>query len=299
MKAHSDKVADAAPECTGEAEISQRALDSFAATGNPRLRQVMQRLVHHLHAFVSEVELSEEEWMTGIAFLTATGQACDGKVRQEFILLSDVLGVSMLVDAINHRSSGAATESTVFGPFYMPDMPERRYGEDMALTAGEPALVEGRVLDCEGRPIPGAILDVWQTAANGMYSGQDGNQPWGNLRGRYRSDIQGRFAIRTLVPVSYPIPTDGPVGRMLEATGRHPWRPAHLHFMISAPGYRQVVTHLFNEGDPYLDSDAVFGVKHSLCVAYQPCPADDPLAVAFGFQGSFHHACHDFVLEST
>lgn len=297
MNTQGDKPVAAASERLNEARISQKVIDSFAGTDDLRLRRIMQRLVHHLHTFVSEVELSEEEWRAGIDFLTATGQACDGKVRQEFILLSDVLGVSMLVDAINHRASEAASESTVLGPFYIPGMPERGYGEDMALTAGEPALVQGRVLDCAGQPLPGAVLDVWQTAANGMYSGQDADQPSANLRGRYRCDAQGRFAIRTLVPVSYPIPTDGPVGRLLEVSGRHPWRPAHLHFMIAAPGYRQLVTHLFNEEDPYLDSDAVFGVKDSLRVAYRLRSADDPLAAEFGLQGSFHHACHDFVLE--
>lgn len=297
MKVRGDQRMAAAPSRTGEADISQKVIDSFALTRDPRLQRIMQRLVHHLHAFVSEMELTEAEWRAGIEFLTATGQACDGKVRQEFILLSDVLGVSMLVDAINHRSSAAASESTVLGPFYIPGMPERGYGEDMALTPGEPALVQGRVLDCQGQPLPGAILDVWQTASNGMYSGQDTHQPSGNLRGRYRCDAQGRFAIRTLVPVSYPIPTDGPVGRLLQATGRHPWRPAHLHFMIDAPGYRQLVTHLFNQQDPYLDSDAVFGVKDSLRIAYQLRSGDDPLAAEFALQGSFHHACHDFVLE--
>lgn len=297
MTVQDNKQMGAALERTGGAGISQRAIGSFAATSDPRLNQIMQRLLHHLHAFVTEVELSETEWRSGIDFLTATGQACDGKVRQEFILLSDVLGVSMLVDAINHRAIQPASESTVLGPFYIPDMPERDYGENMALTSGKPALVQGRVLDCTGQPLSRAVLDVWQTAANGMYSGQDAGQPLGNLRGRYRSDDQGRFAIRTLIPVSYQIPTDGPVGRLLEVTGRHPWRPAHLHFMITAPGYRQLVTHLFDKDDPYLDSDAVFGVKDSLLVAYEFRSADDPLAAEYGFEDGFHHVYYDFVLE--
>ncbi|MCY1299795.1 Hydroxyquinol 1,2-dioxygenase [compost metagenome] len=281
-----------------EAKITAQAVNSFARTADPRLKQLIKGLVRHLHAFVNEVELTEEEWFAAIQFLTDTGHKCDGLVRQEFILLSDVLGVSMLVDAINHRSEHAATESTVFGPFYIAGMPERVYGENMALTPGEPALVHGRVLDAERRPIAGATLDIWQTAANGMYSGQDPEQPRGNLRGRYRTDTDGRFAIRTILPVSYPIPTDGPVGRLLDATGRHPWRPAHLHFMVDAPGQRRLVTHLFNHDDPYLQSDAVFGVKGSLQVEYRLCSAADELAERFGFAAPFRAAHYDFVLEA-
>lgn len=282
---------------TPESKITAQAIASFAAAPNPRVRQLVQNLVRHLHAFASEVELTEAEWFEGIRFLTETGQMCDGLVRQEFILLSDVTGLSMLVDAINHRCADTVTESTVFGPFYIAGMPERAHGENMAFSPGVPALVSGRVLDEQGAPIAGATLDVWQTAENGMYSGQDTDQPHGNLRGRYRTDAEGRYAIRTIIPVSYPIPTDGPVGRLLEATGRHPWRPAHLHFMIEAQGRRTLVTHLFNHDDPYLDSDAVFGVKDSLRVAYQPCTADHPLAGEFDFPGDFRLAEYDFVLE--
>lgn len=280
-----------------ETRITGQVLQSFEATPDARLRQLMQALVRHVHAFVSEVELSEQEWFEGIRFLTETGQKCDGRIRQEFILLSDVLGVSMLVDAINHRYSQEATATTVFGPFYIAGMPERGYGENMALTAGEPVLVQGRVFDTLGRPLVGACLDVWQCAANGMYSGQDLGQAEGNLRGRYHSDEQGRYAIRATLPVSYPIPTDGPVGQLLNATARHPWRPAHLHFMIDAPGHRRLVTHLFNDGDPYLDSDAVFGVKDALRVEYRSCGKDDPLAARFGFDSAFRVADYDFVLE--
>lgn len=282
---------------TAEAKISAQAVKSFGDTPSPRVREIIQSLVKHVHDFVSDVELTEDEWMQGIQFLTDTGKMCDGVIRQEFILLSDVLGISMLVDAINHRNSGNVTESTVFGPFYVPGMPERQYGENMAMTPGVPALVEGRVLDIAGRPIPGACLDVWQTAENGMYSGQDSLQPLENLRGRYHADDDGRYAIRTIIPVSYPIPTDGPVGRLLQATGRHPWRPAHLHFMVSAPGCGTLVTHLFNEGDPYLESDAVFGVKDSLKVFYQKCFKGHPKAIEFGFSDEFCLASYDFVLQ--
>jgi catechol 1,2-dioxygenase len=280
-----------------EAKISAQAVAAFANTPNPRLRQVLQGLVRHLHAFASEVELTEAEWLEGIRFLTDTGKMCDGVVRQEFILLSDVIGLSMLVDAVNHRASEAATETTVFGPFYMAGMPQRGHGENMAFTPGEPALVVGRVLDADGRPIADAVLDVWQTADNGMYSGQDPDQPLTNLRGRYRTDEAGRFAIRTIIPVSYPIPTDGPVGRLLQASDRHPWRPAHLHFMVKAAGHRSLVTHLFNHDDPYLESDVVFGVKDSLKVVYQPCRQDHPLAARYAISGPFSLASYDFVLE--
>ncbi|MFQ6590968.1 MULTISPECIES: intradiol ring-cleavage dioxygenase [Pseudomonas] len=279
-----------------EATLSEKALASFNATPDARLREIVQSLVRHVHGFAQEVELTELEWLAGIRFLTSTGQKCDGLVRQEFILLSDVLGLSMLVDAINHRAQHTVTESTVLGPFFIEGMPSRKYGENIAFTPGEAALVTGQVAGSDGLPIADATLDVWQTASNGMYSGQDTEQPTGNLRGRYRTDSQGRYAIRTVLPVSYPIPTDGPVGQLLSATGRHPWRPAHLHFMIQAQGYRTLVTHLFNHDDPYLDSDAVFGVKDSLRVVYRPCAASHPLGQEFGFGGAFRHAAYDFVL---
>ncbi|WP_223533993.1 MULTISPECIES: dioxygenase [unclassified Pseudomonas] len=281
-----------------ESLISQQAVNSFNDAPNARYRQIMQSLVRHLHAFVSEVELTEQEWFEGIGFLTDTGHKCDGLVRQEFILLSDTLGISMLVDAINHRHSAMTTETTVFGPFYIDGMPDREFGENMAFTAGETALVRGRVVDTHGNALAGAVLDVWQTAENGMYSGQDTEQPFGNLRGRYRTDADGCFAIRTIVPVAYPIPTDGPVGRMLDAANRHAWRPAHLHFMIDVPGYRKLVTHLFNHDDPYLASDAVFGVKQSLQVIYEDLNTHDDVSARLGMEVPFKRACYEFVMES-
>jgi catechol 1,2-dioxygenase len=280
-----------------ETLITAKAIASFDDTPSDRLRYVIKSMVCHLHAFAQDVELTEEEWFDGIRFLTATGKKCDGLVRQEFILLSDVTGLSMLVDAMSHRADSEVTESTVFGPFYIEGMPDRGYGENMAYTYGKPALITGRVLNHVGLPLPHATLDIWQTAANGMYSGQDTEQPVGNLRGRYRTDSLGRYAIRTIVPVSYPIPTDGPVGQLLAATARHPWRPAHLHFMIKAEGYRTLVTHLFNDGDPYLDSDAVFGVKDSLRVAYEPYDSDYPLTAELDIATGVQHAQYDFVLE--
>ncbi|AIG01943.1 hydroxyquinol 1,2-dioxygenase [Pseudomonas fluorescens] len=281
-----------------EAQISRQVLSSFDKTPDARLKQIMHSLVRHVHGFVRDVELTEREWLDGIRFLTETGHKCDGLVRQEFILLSDTLGVSMLVDAINHRHSADATQTTVFGPFYIEGMPERAFGENMAFTPGEAALVRGRVVDVHGNPLADAVLDVWQTAENGMYSGQDPAQPVGNLRGCYRSNGDGYFAIRTIVPVCYPIPTDGPVGRMLKATNRHPWRPAHLHFMIEKPGYRPLVTHLFNRDDPYLESDAVFGVKQSLQVIYEERVTHDDLSSSLGIALPFKRASYEFVMEA-
>jgi len=280
-----------------DARLTEQVVASFASTPDARLRTLMQSLVRHIHAFVRETEPTEAEWMSAIRFLTETGKMCDDVVRQEFILLSDTLGVSMLVDAINHRFATGATDTTVFGPFYIKGMPERAYGENMAFTPGTPVVVRGQVRTTDGTPIANAVLDVWQTAENGMYSGQDTKQPHGNLRGRYRTDAEGRYAITTILPVSYPIPTDGPVGKMLNATGRHPWRPAHLHFMIEAPGHRTLVTHLFDKDDKYLESDAVFGVKPSLLVAYRERPAGDELARRFNLDGPYREANYDFVLD--
>jgi protocatechuate 3,4-dioxygenase beta subunit len=281
-------------ECR-ESAITEQVIASFDKTPDPRLRTIMQALIKHVHAFVSEIEPNEHEWGYAIDFLTRTGHMCDGLVRQEFILLSDTLGISMLVDAINHRHA-SATESTVFGPFYMSGMPERKYGENMAVTPGTPALIHGHVTDVDGQPIEGAILDVWQTAENGMYSGQDKEQELGNLRGRYQSDAQGCYAIRTILPVSYSIPDDGPVGEMLHATARHPWRPPHVHFMVDAPCKRKLVTHLFAEGGGYLGSDAVFGVKPSLIVQFKEGDPSTHVAKAAGLEGSFREAVYDFVL---
>lgn len=238
---------------------------SFAATPDPRLREVITSLVRHLHAFVKDVELTEQEWAAGIEFLTRTGQMCSD-TRQEFILLSDVLGVSMLVETINHRTGGIATESTVLGPFHMVASPRRQLGDTIDLVGnGTPCLVSGSVSGPDGEPLAGATVDVWQADENGFYDVQQPDlQPPGNLRGLFTADDQGRFWFRSVVPRYYPIPDDGTVGRLLGATGRHPNRPAHLHFIASAPGYRPVTTHVFVADSPYLDSDAVFGVKDSL-----------------------------------
>jgi catechol 1,2-dioxygenase len=256
--------------------ITAQAAGRFDTTPDPRLREIMRALVTHLHAFVGEVELSEEEWGKAIEVLTQSGQITDEK-RQEFILWSDTLGVSMLVDALAHRAPDGATESTVLGPFYVPDSPLRPYGADIAeQEAGTPAWVHGRVLDLDGEPIAGAELDVWQNGDNELYAVQDDDAPDDHLRGRFIADEQGRFAFRAVRPVPYPIPDDGPVGRMLNATGRHPWRPAHIHIVVRAAGRRSVTTHIFDAGSTYLDDDTVFAVKPSLIREFEPRAADDP-----------------------
>jgi protocatechuate 3,4-dioxygenase beta subunit len=262
-----------------EERSAEVVAESFADTPDPRLKTVMTSLVQHLHAFVKDVQLTEDEWARAISFLTATGQSCDD-TRQEFILLSDILGVSMLVETINNRSSGVSTESTVLGPFHMVESPPRELGADIALDGkGQPCLVTGQVTGPEGEPLAGATVDVWQANEDGFYDVQQPDiQPERNLRGLFTADDDGRFWFRTIVPRHYPIPTDGPVGGLLTATRRHPYRPAHVHFLITAEGYRPVTTHLFVAGSPYIDSDAVFGVKEPLVREFPV--VDDPARAA-------------------
>jgi hydroxyquinol 1,2-dioxygenase len=231
-----------------ETNLTDAVLAKLEGAADPRFKQIMTSLIKHLHAFVREVELTEAEWFAGIQFLTATGQKCDDK-RQEYILLSDTLGVSMLVDAINHRKPGTATESTVLGPFYVEGAPEMPLGANIAEgVPGEPTYFSGHVLTAAGKPIAGATLDLWSTDGDGRYDVQlEGRQI--RARGRITADAQGRYAFWTVKPVSYPIPTDGPVGQMLLRMGRHPYRPAHTHMIVSAPAHESVTTHLFVEGD--------------------------------------------------
>lgn len=252
-----------------ESESAEAVIDRMRECGDERFREVMTAAVRHLHAFVKEVEPTMEEWMTAIGFLTATGQMCDDR-RQEWILASDTLGVSMLVETINNRSRDGSTEATVLGPFHVAGAPAMEMGDSICREdGGEPCEISGRVLDPDGGPVGGAVLDVWQTNGEGFYDVQqpDG-QPAMNMRGRFTTGADGAYRFRTVKPVSYPIPDDGPVGRMLKRMGRHPYRPAHVHFIVGAEGFRPVTTHIFVEGDGYLDSDAVFGVKESLVVPF-------------------------------
>jgi len=263
---------------------------------NPRFKQLMTSLVKHVHAFAREVELTEEEWFEGIKFLTATGKMCDDK-RQEFILLSDVLGLSMMVVALNHKTQPGATEATVLGPFFAHGAPEFEYGADLregATLKGEDTYVTGRVLSVDGKPIPNAALDIWQAKADGIYDVQEANAEF-ELRGRVKANARGEFAFKTYKPAFYGVPTDGPVGRLLDAMGRHPMRPAHMHAIVAAPGYEKVITHVFVEGDPYLDSDAVFAVKDSLVGSYRK--VDSPAeAKQLGMPNPFLRLDWDFRL---
>lgn len=247
-----------------EQNITAAVIDRFQKTPDPRLKKIMTSLVQHLHDFVRDVELTEDEWAQAIDFLTRTGKLCTDR-RQEFILLSDTLGVSMLVDAINHRFAKGITETTVLGPFYVPNAPEAALGGDISAHAkGEPLYVDGSILSEDGRPLANAIVDVWHSDAEGFYDLQLPQLQESSLRARFHTDAQGRFRFWTIVPRYYPIPDDGTVGQMLKLTARHPFRPAHVHFMIMADGHETLVTHLFVAGDQYLDSDAVFAVKNSL-----------------------------------
>jgi len=280
-----------------EAELTEVVLQRYADTPDLRLRDVLQSLIRHLHAFVRDVRLTEDEWLRGILYLTRVGQISDDK-RQEMILLSDNLGVSMLVNMISACVAQSATESTVVGPFYVPGTPERGWGESIQqLPCDEvPLFVCGHVHDLDGKPVPDACIEVWQTHSNGMYDIQDPEQPENNLRGWYRTNADGEFLIRTVRPVRYPIPTDGPVGELLDATRRHPWRPAHLHAKVTAPGCKPLVTHIFDAEDPYLDSDVVFAVKASLARKFERVAAGERKR-EFGIDGPCLELRYDFTIE--
>ena len=270
---------------------------SFANTPDQRLKQVMTSLVKHLHGFVKDIEPTEAEWQQAIDFLTATGHMCDD-TRQEFVLLSDVLGVSMLVDAINNRKSAAATDTTVLGPFHMVESPPRELGANISLDQnGEPCVFAGQVRSSDGTPLPGARVDVWQANGAGYYDVQQPDvQPERNLRGLFTTDERGEFWLRTVVPRYYPIPDDGPVGRLLGATERHPNRPAHIHVIAEAEAHAPLITHVFVEGSPYLDSDTVFGVKESL--VRPVVTVDDPVrAEHYGVSHPFRLIEFDVVLD--
>lgn len=278
-----------------EQNLTDVVRERWKDISDPRLRQIMPALVKHLHAFVREIEATQAEWATAIDWLTRTGKLCSGK-RQEFILVSDVFGVSMLVDAINHRQSGRATPSTVEGPFHVPDAPEFENAANMAKGApGFACFVTGTVCGLDGEAAAGATLDLWQTDGEGLYEDQrDVDGPW--MRGLYRSQPDGSFAVRTVVPIAYTVPMDGTVGELINHTNISHMRPAHIHFAVKAPGYRGVVTHLFRRGDQYLDSDVVYGVKEGLIVDFVQKPAGRA-PTGETLDTPFYEVRYDFVLQ--
>jgi len=262
-----------------ENTITQEAIRRLEGCTDPRFKQIMTSLTKHLHDFVRDVKLTEEEWMQGIEFLTAVGKKCDDK-RQEFILLSDTLGVSMLVVALNHKKPAGCTEATVFGPFHTDAASTFKNGDDISMgAAGEPAFIRGQVRGLDGKPVPNALLDVWQADGDGIYDVQYTDKDGALFaRGRLNADKDGKFWFRSILPEFYSIPVDGPVGTWIGRAKRTPYRPAHLHYMLQAPGYEKLVTHVFRSDDQYLDSDAVFGVRSSLVsdwVRHEPGVAPD------------------------
>lgn len=283
-----------------EDTITQAVLASMDDRCDSRLRTIITSLVQHAHSFARDVKLTEAEWFKAIQFLTEAGHITDDK-RQEFILLSDTLGISMLVMAQNNKKPAKCTEATVFGPFYVENAPEYENGADIANGArGEPCFVSGQIRGLDGTPVAGAQIDVWQSDEDGFYDVQKPSEHAESVahqaRGRLRSADDGSFHFRSILAEAYPIPHDGPVGRMLEALGRHPWRPAHLHFMIQAPGYETLITHVFRNGDKYLDSDAVFGVRSSLItnwIEHDAGVAPDGTRM----EKPFYTLAYDFVLN--
>ncbi|MFS2163263.1 intradiol ring-cleavage dioxygenase [Variovorax sp. Varisp62] len=262
--------------------ITEAVLARQAQTADPRLKRVMDSLVKHLHAFAREVDLTEEEWFSGIEFLTRCGRITDDK-RQEFILLSDVLGLSMLTVAQNNDKPAGCTEATVFGPFHVEGAPHYALGADISNGArGVACLVRGTVRGIDGEPVANAHMDVWQSDEDGLYDVQHPEIGHAQARGIVHSDGDGRYHFRSILAVPYAIPHDGPVGDLLKACGRHPWRPAHLHFLIKADGYEKLITHVFRSDDRYLDSDAVFGVRQSLIADWRQ-QADGSYIVEYDF----------------
>ena len=248
--------------------LVDRVVASFEGAEDERYREIMTSLVRHLHAFLGDVRMTEQELAAAIDFLTRTGQKCDER-RQEFILLSDVLGASMAVIDLNHPTGGTATESTVLGPFFVEGAPEFALGEDISGGApGTPCFVSGTVRDPDGEPVPEAVLEIWQSDEDGNYDVQYADLDHARARGRLYADDAGRYAFWSVHPEAYPIPDDGPVGELLAAAGRGPMRPAHVHFMVSAPGFRKLITHVFTADSEHLDDDAVFGVKRSLIAEF-------------------------------
>jgi hydroxyquinol 1,2-dioxygenase len=279
-----------------EDNLTQAVVARLAKVKDARFKKVMASAIKHLHAFARDVQLTEEEWFAGIKFLTAVGQKCDDK-RQEFILLSDVLGLSMMVVALNHKTAPGATEATVLGPFFAHGAKEYGYGADLregATMKGEDVWVSGKVLSVGGKPVANAVIDVWQAKADGIYDLQTDGEF--ELRGRVKANAKGEYAFKSYKPKFYSIPMDGPVGELVKGTTNNHMRPAHMHAIVSAPGYQQVITHVFVEGDPYLDGDAVFAVKDSLIAKYKKVN-DAAEAKKLGMPNPFLKLSWDFHLS--
>jgi hydroxyquinol 1,2-dioxygenase len=279
-----------------EDNITELAAARWSTAHDPRTAEVLSALVRHLHAFAREVRLTEDEWMAAVQWLTRTGQISDEK-REEFILASDVLGLSMLVVQMNHRLDPAATPATVLGPFHIEGSPELGFGADMADGVdGTPLYISGTVRDLAGTPVPGAVLDVWQADTEGFYESQIAGLDEARLRGKYTTRDDGRYCVRTVAPKGYTIPMDGPVGELIGRTAISHFRPAHVHFLLAVPGYEPLITHLFQQGADHLDSDVVFGTKQELVVAFEPRePGPTPDGGTCG--QPWLSATYDFVLQ--
>jgi len=256
----------------------------------------MISLIKHMHGFVKDVDLTQEEWLAAIEFLFQTGQKTTRK-RNEFILLSDTLGVTSLIDLLSGHATEGATESSVLGPFYVEGAPMINNGGDrIGENTGDKGIVHGRIMTADCTDIPGALLDIWQNASNGLYSVEDPNQDDNNLRCRMHADPTGAYSLTTIRPMPYTVPDDGPAGVMLHAMGRHPWRPAHIHFKVSADGYQDLVTELYPDDDRYIDEDAVFGVRDSLSVTFARNDSEEG-AKSYGLNAPFFDLTYDFILR--
>jgi hydroxyquinol 1,2-dioxygenase len=290
-----DRQQVSAEQVAREQELVDLVARSFDGCQNPRLKDLMVSLTRHVHSYIREVRLTAEEWTEAIAFLTRAGHVTDDR-RQEFILLSDVLGASMQTIAVNNEAHGEATEATVFGPFFAEGSPEVAIGADTSFGAvGEPCWVEGTVRDIDGGPVAGARIEVWEADGDGRYDVQYDD---GRVAGRahLHTDAEGRYSFWAITPTSYPIPDDGPVGQLLESVGRSSMRASHLHFMVSSPGCRTLVTHIFVRGDPLLDSDSVFGVKESLVKDFDRQPVGTATPDGRVIEGSWSRTRFDIVL---
>ncbi len=279
-----------------EENITDLAVERWGTARDPRLAELMTALVRHLHDFAREVRLTEAEWMAAIQWLNRTGQVSNEK-REEFILSSDVLGLSMLVVQMNHQLDPRATPATVLGPFHIEGSPELEYGADMSQgLPGSPLVLHGTVKDLDGNPVPGAVLDLWQADNEGLYESQHADVDEARLRGKYTTREDGSYCVRTVAPLGYTIPMDGPVGELISKTEISHFRPAHVHFLLNVPGFEPLITHLFEEGADYLDSDVVFGVKEALVVRYEKRePGETPDGGTI--DEPWFEARYDFVLQ--